>query len=270
MAQAFVGSSPTSRTSLDTYHTFEDYLKSKRLAETTIESKNNIVNQLSHHCNLWNLNEVRNHIERSNWVNGRKNLVLFAYQDWCVWKGFKFDVDKFRESDSKIPFIPKEEQLDALISASSKRYAPLLQLDKESGWRVIELSRLKPSDFDLSRGTAILNCPAKGSLPRQIKMSQRLVSMLSPLIAKTPAGNRIWAVKPRNLGENFSRIRKKTAEKLGDTAINKITLKTFRHFKGTMTYHQTKDILFTMRVLGHKRIENTLVYTHLLPRAQWK
>ncbi len=36
------------------------------------------------------------------------------------------------------------------------------------------------------------------------------------------------------------------------------------HFKGTMEYHKTKDILHVMEVLGHKNIKNTLVYTHLV------
>jgi hypothetical protein len=32
-----------------------------------------------------------------------------------------------------------------------------------------------------------------------------------------------------------------------------------------MEYHRTKDILYVMRLLGHKNIKNTLVYTQLLP-----
>jgi hypothetical protein len=32
-----------------------------------------------------------------------------------------------------------------------------------------------------------------------------------------------------------------------------------------MHYHKTKDILDTMRLLGHKNIKNTLIYTQLLP-----
>jgi len=31
-----------------------------------------------------------------------------------------------------------------------------------------------------------------------------------------------------------------------------------------MEYHKTKDILHVMKVLGHKRIQNTLVYTQLV------
>jgi hypothetical protein len=31
-----------------------------------------------------------------------------------------------------------------------------------------------------------------------------------------------------------------------------------------MEYHKTKDILHVMKVLGHKRIQNTLIYTQLV------
>ena len=123
MAQAFVGSNPTSRTTTSTsriFVDFESFLTAKRvrgnsLSETTIESKAKIVSQLSHHVNLWDTESVRDYLERSKWVNGRKNLVLFTYSDWCTWNGFDFKIDKYHEEDSKIPFIPREEQLDALI-----------------------------------------------------------------------------------------------------------------------------------------------------------
>ena len=54
------------------------------------------------------------------------------------------------------------------------------------------------------------------------------------------------------------------AAKLNNLTINRITFKTLRHYKGTMEYHRTKDILHVMEVLGHKNIKNTLVYTHLV------
>jgi integrase len=43
-----------------------------------------------------------------------------------------------------------------------------------------------------------------------------------------------------------------------------ISFHTFRHWKATMEYHKTKDILHVMQLLGHKNIKNTLVYTQLI------
>ena len=44
----------------------------------------------------------------------------------------------------------------------------------------------------------------------------------------------------------------------------KITFHTFCHWKATMEYNKTKDILYVMQVLGHKNIKNTLKYTQLV------
>ena len=57
---------------------------------------------------------------------------------------------------------------------------------------------------------------------------------------------------------------KRTAQKLKNPRINRITFHTLRHFKATMEYQRTKDILHVMRLLGHRNITNTLIYTHLV------
>ena len=54
------------------------------------------------------------------------------------------------------------------------------------------------------------------------------------------------------------------AQKLENSRISLISFKTLRHFKATMEYHRTKDILHVMHMLGHKSLKNTLVYTHLI------
>ncbi|MEM2419861.1 MAG: hypothetical protein QXL38_02600 [Candidatus Bathyarchaeia archaeon] len=43
-----------------------------------------------------------------------------------------------------------------------------------------------------------------------------------------------------------------------------MTFHTIRHWKATMEYHKTRDILYVMKLLGHKRIQNTLIYTQLI------
>lgn len=40
-------------------------------------------------------------------------------------------------------------------------------------------------------------------------------------------------------------------------------LHTFRHWKATMEYHKTRDILHVQQLLGHRDLRNTLVYINL-------
>jgi integrase len=63
---------------------------------------------------------------------------------------------------------------------------------------------------------------------------------------------------------NFDLARKKAAIKLGNPRLMRISLRTLRHFKATMEYQKTRDILHVMSILGHRSIKNTLVYTHLV------
>jgi integrase len=135
---------------------------------------------------------------------------------------------------------------------------------KETGFRPAEAFRLTPNDFDLDQQIITLNKPAKHSLPRQAKMSDKLVAMLIPLIKKTSNNYRIWGGKPKHIKRNFQLIRRNVAEKLANPRLLKIALGTFRHYFGTMTYYKTKDILFTQLKLGHKNIQNTMVYVHLI------
>ena len=61
----------------------------------------------------------------------------------------------------------------------------------------------------------------------------------------------------------FYNFRRRIAGKLKNPRILRITFHTFRHWKATTLYHQTKDILYVMRFLGHKNIKNTLIYVQL-------
>jgi len=59
-------------------------------------------------------------------------------------------------------------------------------------------------------------------------------------------------------------MRKRITNKLQNPRLGKISFITLRHFKATIKYHKTKDVLHVMQLLGHKNIKNTLIYTHLV------
>jgi integrase len=58
--------------------------------------------------------------------------------------------------------------------------------------------------------------------------------------------------------------RARVAEITKNPRLQRISFHTFRHWKTTMEYHKTKDILHVMRLLGHRNINNTLRYTQLI------
>jgi integrase len=53
-----------------------------------------------------------------------------------------------------------------------------------------------------------------------------------------------------------------------DTTIKQIRLYDFRHFKASIEYHKTKDLLHVKALLGHKDLRTTLRYTQLLEDLQ--
>jgi integrase len=63
---------------------------------------------------------------------------------------------------------------------------------------------------------------------------------------------------------NFNAQRKRSAKKLGNLRLLKIHFHTLRHWKATTEYYETKDIIHVMKLLGHKNIANTLIYTQLI------
>jgi hypothetical protein len=62
----------------------------------------------------------------------------------------------------------------------------------------------------------------------------------------------------------YIKMRNDLSVKLQKPRIHEIAFRSFRHWKATNEYWKTRDILHAKWLLGHKRIENTLVYTHLI------
>ena len=64
--------------------------------------------------------------------------------------------------------------------------------------------------------------------------------------------------------KTFRKYRTRMATKLKNPRFKKITFHTFRHWKASIEYHKTKDILHIMDMLGHRDIKTTLIYTQLV------
>ena len=123
-----------------------------------------------------------------------------------------------------------------------------------------EAWRLKWTDIDFKSCT-IQVTQEKRSKPRIFNVSNELIAMLN-----SPSRNSDKIFTTRSVAYNrktFDRQRKRIAHTFGNPRLEQITLHTLRHWKATMLYHQTKDILYVMQYLGHKNLKNTLVYIQL-------
>lgn len=128
--------------------------------------------------------------------------------------------------------------------------------------RIGEAAQLRWRDVDTKRSLITVNNPEKNGITRTIKVSNNLIAMIKRLPMKS---ERVFPANTvRYIKQGFYRKRKKLAAKLQNPRLRNISFHTLRHWKATMEYHRTKDILHVKQLLGHKNINNTLIYTQLI------
>ena len=239
------------------------WLQKEGYSQATIIGRSKLIGVLARRgANLYDPESVKNTIAKQPWCEGRKANAVDAYSTFLKMAGGKWEPPRYK-SIRKIPFIPTETEIDQLIAACSSRIGTFLQLLKETGIRPGEAWQLNWTDIDTATKTVRIT-PEKGSNPRIFALSQKLAQMLETL-PKT-YGKRIFSHPDMPLDHHrdaYNQQRKRIANKLKNPRLAAITFKTLRHWKGTMEYHRTKDILHVMETLGHKNIKNTLVYVHL-------
>jgi len=197
--------------------------------------------------------------------DGYKRNLIMAYEHYVKLYGLTWTKPKYQEN-AKMPKIPLEAKIEAIMANASLKTATAIAISRDTGLRPVELMRITFRSVDLANG-AIYPETAKHGSPRVLKLKNATLNMLNKYLA-----NRNMAVNDKifgtwnsdRYGERFRHYRNRTAEKLQDPSIKGIRLYDLRHYFATMTYHKTRDILFTKQQMGHRKIETTLIYTQLL------
>jgi integrase len=199
-----------------------------------------------------------------NWSESTKSTATRIYSTFLVTHGLSWTEPCYRQQQ-KLPFIPTEKEIDDLIANCGTKTSKALRIAKETGARIGEIANLKWIDIDKEKRLLIINEPEKGSNPRILPISAELISVLERLPKKdeyvftTGSG----PTTAKHLASLLWGGRKSAARKLGNPRLLKITYHTLRHWKATMEYHRTKDILHVKELLGHKNIQNTMIYINL-------
>jgi integrase len=177
-------------------------------------------------------------------------------------RGFHIQWDPIKTHYApKQPFVPLESELDALISATGKTTATFLQVAKDTGARSGEIAKLRWTDIDTERNTISINSPEKGSNSITLKVSAKTIAMLKVLNIKHEPY--IFNPNPASHRSVLISLRRQVANRLQNPRLKRIHLHSFRHWKATMEFAKTKDVLWVAQILGHKNIKNTQIYMHL-------
>ena len=248
-------------TTLSTMTEFAEQLKRDGYSEHTIKACIRYLDFMERKgINILRPEQVKSFIAEQNLQNHSKATYVTYYGIFAKVMHIQWTPPKYRY-ERKIPFIPLEEEVNDLIAGCGRKMAVFLRLLKETGARAGEALRLTWKDFDFVKGTVVINHPEKGSMPRILPISQTLRAMLNSLSRKN---KRIFKASMNTMQSNFRNQRNRLAIKLRNPRLKQITFHTFRHFFATMLYAKTLNILKVQRALGHKNINNTTIYTHLI------
>ena len=237
-------------------------MKKQGYAKTTIIVYTNVLEVLAKRgANILDPESAKGVIARQEWSEARKTSAVATYTLFLRMLGMSWEPPICHRPSRKLPFIPMESEIDQLIAACGKKTGTFLQTLKETTMRSGEANRLEWTDIDIVNRTITLNKPEKGGNPRIFKVSPKLINMLNALPRKSM---KIFGDSTAsNKRSNFLKTRKGIARKLQNPRLIRITFHTLRHWKATMLYHQTKDILYVKEFRGHKKIEDTLLYVQL-------
>jgi integrase len=136
-----------------------------------------------------------------------------------------------------------------------------LQLLKETGADSGEAWKLRWVDVDVQRKTVSIT-PTKNHKARTLPITAHLLSRILKLPHKN---DKVFVCKSLDdFRRRYEDMKNALSVKLQNPRLKEIAFRSFRHWKATNEYWRTKDILHVKWLLGHNRLENTLVYTHLV------
>lgn len=163
-----------------------------------------------------------------------------------------------------MPKVPTEEKINLIIGHASKKYAIIYKIAMECGLRPVEIGNLTMNDIDLEKGLLSVYT-AKNGVPRVLKLHSETLAMLIQYIkTKNFAQDEKIFPSGATISNTYERLKASVAKKLNDSEVKKIRLYDLRHYFATMLYHRTRDTVLVKEKLGHRNINNTLVYRLLV------
>ncbi len=178
-------------------------------------------------------------------------------------RAIPFEYLKVTQQENKLPVVlSKKETLLIIENTNNLKHKAILSVIYSAGLRISELIELKKNDIDSERMLIRIR-GAKGKKDRYTILSQKVLELLREYYKQYKPkeylfeGQKGGKYSPESSAQFFKRALKKSK-------INKqATLHTLRHSFATHLLEDGIGIAHIQKLLGHKNITTTLIYTHI-------
>ena len=223
----------------------------------------NRLTYLGKHVDLKRSAEVEQYIYSKQCKNNYKNKLFEAYERFCNANDVCYKKPKKLKCEEFVINVPIEQRIDKVIACCGWVYSTVFSLSKY-GLRPDEIAKLTLRHVDLENGR--INVPtSKLGAQRTVQLTKQCADILRGYVIRKKIDTldkRLFGSSSK-LKENWRKYRWRAYEKFRDAELLKIRLYDLRHWFATMTYIKTRDIFHVKYLLGHRRLENTLIYIHL-------
>jgi hypothetical protein len=256
------------------------YLERKGRAENTITGTRKALIELAKRANLEKTEDVELAIARYIKQDGEnasltwKAHLCTAYNHYCKFYKINWEMPTYTPDEKSIQ-PPSAEKCAMLLAGARGTLSMKIDISTQTGLRPIEIQgekglRVKDIHSDQKTITAIntKGCNARPPIPISIE----LVTKLQTYIIKNnlKPNDLLFKGKARNYGDHFRRFKKRLAKQLADPTIEAIRLYDLRHAYITNKLRKIQNAEIVRQLVGHKRLNTTQKYFHLLAQnGEW-
>ena len=196
-------------------------------------------------------------------VNVHLHALRFFYEK-VLGKRLMVNIPPMRLRKRLPEFLTKEEILRLFNVIVNSKHKLLIMFSYASGFRVSEIVRLKVKDVDLNSGYGWIR-DGKGGKDRMFIIPDNLKKELCDWIKTNELKAESWLFFGyKNQHYSESSIRKIVEDARKKSRIGKnISPHSLRHSFATHLLENGYSLMDVQSLLGHSRIETTMVYTHL-------
>ncbi|RCK72659.1 MAG: Integrase [Ignavibacteriae bacterium] len=246
------------------HKTIKSYLSCIRLFTNYFQSKN---------IRCLSSQDIRNYLiylletkkESASSINQVINALRYLYVKHFM-ASFKILRIPRPKKEKKLPDVLNEEEvINIFKSVGNIKHRLMLMITYDSGLRVGEVVNLRIEDIDVERGLIHIR-GGKGKKDRYTKLSEYLIKPIHIYWKAYNLGNNGWLfpgwrrdyhISVRSIQAVFKRAIKAVG-------INKpVTMHTLRHSFATHLLENGYDIRYIQKLLGHKSLKTTEIYTHV-------